>query len=86
MLNPNWPSADNKRYIGRLDRIYVSYTEYWERDYFIERYIYTRCLNNTPENHRLIYDVMERFPGNAPVQRVDLEAFLDRLWDLRKLR
>ena len=31
----DWSDHDNKKYIGKLDRIYVSLSETWEVEYFM---------------------------------------------------
>ncbi len=35
----DWSDHDNKKYIGKLDRIYVSMTEGYEVGYFIDKYL-----------------------------------------------
>lgn len=35
----DWSSHDNKRYIGKIDRIYVAMTETYEVEYFIDQYL-----------------------------------------------
>lgn len=37
----DWSKHDNKKYIGKIDRIYVSMTEDYEVEYFIDQYLKT---------------------------------------------
>ena len=75
----SWNSSDNKRYRGKIDRIYVSLTEYYEVDYFIDQYLKKRRADLTDKNRDVVGSHMDSFPGRAPIKRTDMEAFLDRV-------
>ena len=76
----NWNTQDNKHYRGPIDRVFVSLTEEYEIDYFIDQYLRTRGYAVTDENRRKVGAKMENYLGRAPVQRRDLEQFLDNGW------
>ncbi|POD54910.1 hypothetical protein [Pseudomonas syringae] len=73
-----WKSDDNKKYRGKLDRIYVSETEKWEVEYFIEQYLKTRNYKQNEENRILVAQKLEAAPGKAPHKRDDLNDWLDK--------
>lgn len=74
----DWSNHDNKRYRGKLDRIYVSTAEEWEVEYFIDHYLESRnCALNTA-NRSVIEQELENYSGRAPYKRDDLKAFLDQ--------
>lgn len=76
----NWNSQDNKHYRGPIDRVFVSQTEQYEVDYFIDQYLSTRNFALTDDNRKKVGQKMQGYPGHAPVKRSDLEAFLDKGW------
>jgi hypothetical protein len=76
----SWNAHDNKKYRGKIDRIYVSLTETYEAEYFINEYLKTRNYAVTDENRHKVAVKMETFPGHAPIMRTELEAFLDKGW------
>lgn len=73
----NWSNHDNKKYIGKLDRIYVSMTESYEVEYFIDHYLQTRRFRVSNKNRDIIASTLETYPGKAPFKRDDLSKFLD---------
>ncbi|MGQ3824216.1 hypothetical protein [Pseudomonas alliivorans] len=73
-----WKSEDNKKYRGKLDRIYVSETEKWEVEYFIEQYLKTRNYTQNEKNRSLVAHKLEDAPGKAPHKRDDLNVWLDK--------
>lgn len=73
-----WPQQDNKRYRGKIDRIFVSLTEYYEVDYYVDHYLASRKYAVHDANREVIHRQMNLYPGHAPIKRVDLDAFLDR--------
>lgn len=77
-IKGDWSGHDNKRYIGKLDRIYVSMTEEYEVEYYIDHYLETRGYGITNANRDVITAELESYPGRAPWKRVDLDAYLDR--------
>ncbi|SEM03502.1 hypothetical protein SAMN05518845_11511 [Variovorax sp. YR750] len=74
----DWSTHDNKKYIGKLDRIYVSMTEDYEVEYFIDKYLEDHAYTVNNKNRDVISSALESYPGKAPFKRDDLVAFLDR--------
>lgn len=74
----NWSDHDNKKYIGKLDRIYVSMTEGYEVEYFIDKYLEDHSYAVSNKNRDVIAGALEQYPGRAPFKRDDLIAFLDK--------
>lgn len=74
----DWSDHDNKKYIGKIDRIYVSMSENYEVEYFIDKYLLdnNRKINNN--NRDYVVNLLEIFPGKAPFKRDDLIKFLDK--------
>lgn len=73
----SWPQSDNKHYRGLIDRIFVSLTEWWEVDYYVAHYLQRHNSPVTPQNRAVIHGVMDRFPGRRPIQRTDMDTWLD---------
>lgn len=73
----DWSKHDNKKYIGKIDRIFVSMTEDYEVEYFIDHYLQTHKYTVNNENRNIIAAALEGFPGRAPFKRDDLTQFLD---------
>lgn len=73
----SWRKEDNKNYRGKIDRIYVSMTEKWEVEYFVDTYLKHRGAEVSDDNRGVILANMEKYPGSAPVKREDLIAFLN---------
>lgn len=74
----DWSNHDNKKYIGRIDRINVSMTEDYEVEYFIDQYLKTRRYTVNNANRDVVANELEKYPGNAPFKRDDLNDFLDK--------
>ncbi|HHA2503895.1 TPA: hypothetical protein ACOENT_002132 [Stenotrophomonas maltophilia] len=73
----DWSKHDNKKYIGKIDRIFVSMTEGYEVEYFIDHYLETHNYTVSNENRNIVAVALEDFPGRAPFKRDDLTRFLD---------
>lgn len=73
----NWNQQDNKKYRGKIDRVFVSMTEYYEVDFFVEQYLKKNNYAVTDANRDIIHAHMETYPGRAPIQRVALEQWID---------
>lgn len=73
----DWSAHDNKKYIGKLDRIYVSMTEDYEVEYFIDQYLKTRNYTISNKNRDIVVGVLEDYPGKAPFKRDELNTYLD---------
>jgi hypothetical protein len=76
----SWSDEDNKKYRGKIDRIFVSRTEYYEVRDFIEHYLKSRNYDLTDENRQKVSDKMHKYPGPVPVQREALESYMDEGW------
>lgn len=73
----NWSNHDNKKYIGKLDRIYVSMTEAYEVEYFIDHYLQTLSFDRSNSNRDIVTAALEAYQGTKPYKRDDLNKFLD---------
>lgn len=73
----DWSDHDNKKYIGKLDRIYVSMTEKYEVEYFIDHYLKTHGYTVNNAGRDVIAGALEQYPGKTPFKRDELIAFLD---------
>ncbi len=78
-----WNRSDNKKYRGKIDRVFVSLTESWEVEYFIDHYLKTRGKDVSDSNRDLIADKLEGVPGRAPHKRDDLNAWLDEQYGFK---
>lgn len=78
-----WDREDNKKYTGKLDRIYVSDEEDWEVEYYIDHYLETRGKDVSDKNRDILAAKLELFPGKAPHKRTDLNEWLDKEYDLK---
>jgi hypothetical protein len=77
-----WKSDDNKKYRGKIDRVFVSLTESWEVEYYIDHYLKTRGRALTDDSRSKVAHKLEGSPGRAPHKRDDLTAWLDKEWGL----
>lgn len=77
----DWSNHDNKKYKGKIDRIYVSMTEYYEVEYFIDKYLSDRNYGVNNENRDIIADALERYKGKSPYKRDDLINYLDSIYN-----
>lgn len=73
----SWRKEDNKNYRGKIDRVFVSMTEPWEVEHFVDTYLTTRGADLNDANRGVILNAMEDYPGKAPVLREDLVKFLN---------
>jgi hypothetical protein len=80
----NWSKHDNRKYIGKIDRVFVALSEYWEVEYYIDHYLETRKYNVNNKCRNIIAADLENVPGKAPHKRSDLDAYLDNVYALRK--
>lgn len=76
----DWSNHDNKKYIGKIDRIYVSMTESYEVEYFIDHYLEKNKFDVSNANRNIIANALETYPGKAPYKRDDLTTFLNNLY------
>ncbi len=73
----NWAAQDNKKYRGKIDRIYVSMTEHYEVDYYVGQYLKRKNYADTDANRAVIHKQMDLYPGRAPILRTDMDHWLD---------
>ncbi|WP_416056301.1 hypothetical protein [Stenotrophomonas maltophilia] len=73
----DWSKHDNKKYIGKIDRIFVSMTEDYEVEYFIDHFLETHGYERSNKNRDIIAAALEDFNGRAPFKRDDLTRFLE---------
>lgn len=73
----DWSDHDNKKYIGKIDRIYVSTSEFYEVEYFIDKYLSDNDYIINKENRNIITEFLEEYPGRPPYKRKDLINYLD---------
>ncbi len=60
-----------------IDKVFVSQTESWEVNHFVDHYLKTNNYTVNENNRRAVRDAIKEFPGRAPVKRADLSTFLD---------
>lgn len=80
IIKGDWSGHDNKKYIGKLDRIYVSMTEEYEVEYYIDQYLETRSYAVSNANRDKVAAALEKYPGRTPFKRDALNEYLDGLW------
>ena len=69
--------SDNKKYIGKIDRIRVSETEHYEVDYFVDHYLKTKGYGVSAENRKVLHGYLEDYPHHGTVMRDHLTQWLD---------
>lgn len=74
----SWQEKDDKKERGKIDRIYVSPTENYELHYFVDHYLKTNNFEVNDKNRQIICDEIENYPGNAPIQRYLITAYLNK--------
>ena len=74
----DWSDHDDKKYIGKIDRIYVSMSEYYEVEYFIDSYLDSRGFDVNNKNRNIIRGALEEYPGRTPFRRDQLQEYLDK--------
>lgn len=77
MQSSNWNQQDNKRYTGIGDQIFVSLTESYERQYFVDAYLRRRQALITDGNRRVVNAHIDQYTGRAPILRSALTLYLD---------
>lgn len=82
----DWSKHDNKKYVGKLDRMYVSMSEGYEVEYFIDHYLDTRGKGVTNSNRDKIVGALQSYPFPAPYSRGALSMFLDSTFQLARVK
>lgn len=57
------------------DRIFVSWTEQWALDEYIDNYVRSRRL--PPGAHEMVRELIAGYPAKPPFTKSDLDFFLD---------
>ncbi|GAB7547484.1 hypothetical protein [Cupriavidus sp. 8B] len=74
----DWSGKDNKHYRRHFDRIYVSETEEWEVEYFIDHYLKTHGYDTSQQRREAILWAISEYPGRKPILRTQLTASLEK--------
>jgi hypothetical protein len=72
-----WQRSDEKRYSGKIEGIFVSITEAWDVEDFIDQYLVLRGFQVNDMNRDRIALRLEAVPGRPPYRAVQLVAWLD---------
>jgi hypothetical protein len=59
------------------DRIYVSWTEYWDLVRYVDHYITSRNYPVTDQMRAKIRECMAKYPGGHPLKKADMDFYLD---------
>ena len=79
----SWSNTDNPNIRGPADSTYVSLTEQWERDRFIDSYLKSRNYSVNDESRRIVANDLKACTLPAPILRTTLEVWLDRVYASR---
>ena len=61
-----------------LECVYLSKTEHYRLNCFIEQYLKTRNLQSIPGIDGVLRSTLENYPGRAPVMVNELNAWIDK--------
>jgi hypothetical protein len=61
-----------------LECVYLSKTEHYRLNCFIEQYLKTRNLQSVPGIDAVLRSTLEDYPGRAPVMVNELNAWIDK--------
>jgi len=73
----SWNQQDNKQYRGPIDRAFVSLTEPYEVDYFIDAYLATHHYLVNDKNRGIVRGLVAGIPCKAQATRVASPAFVN---------
>jgi hypothetical protein len=62
---------------GSIDRIFVTWTQQWEVDEYIEYYLRKRRLASVDSARAAVWACIARYPGGTPHTKSDLDFYLD---------
>jgi hypothetical protein len=68
-----------------LECVYLSTTEHYRLDCFIEQYIKTRNLRSVPEIDGTLRSTLKHYPGKPPVMVNEVNAWIDKTLGYRAL-
>lgn len=60
-----------------IEKIYVSWTESWDLDRYVEHYLRERVRGREREARAVVLRIIARYPGDAPVTKSNMDYFLD---------
>ena len=63
--------------IATQDQIFVSWTQQWDLDFYIEHYLRTRRIKATDDVRHSVRQCMQSYPGRPPHMKSDVDYFLD---------
>ena len=58
--------------------IFVTWTQQWNVDEYVEHYVRTRRLALKDDSRALVRAVLASYPGKTPYRKSDLDFYLDR--------
>ena len=61
----------------RIDKVIVSWNEEWDLGRYLDRYLSTRRLTGRERALEALRACLDRYPGQAPFRKSDLDYFLD---------
>ena len=61
----------------RIEKVIVSWSEEWELGRYLERYLATRRIVVSEHAREALQACLDRYPGQAPFRKSDLDYFLD---------
>lgn len=73
-----WQRSDKKRYSGKIQSIFVSLTEAWDVEHFIDEYLGLRGFTLSDTNRDRIALLLEAAPGRSPYRAVQMVTWLDK--------
>ena len=59
------------------DRVYVSWTEQWDMDRYVDNYLSERKLSLSDAARAAIRSRIEGYPWEGPRKKADLDSYLD---------
>ncbi|MFZ3322422.1 MAG: hypothetical protein WA190_08630 [Usitatibacter sp.] len=60
-----------------MERIFVTWTQQWSIDDYVENYLRTRRLGNGEHARAAVLACLGRYNGGTPLCKSDLDFFLD---------
>ena len=60
-----------------IDRIFVTWTQQWDVDHYIDHYLRTRRLAASEATRACVRECMASYTGGRPHTKSDLDFFLD---------
>ncbi|WP_323772651.1 hypothetical protein [Alcanivorax sp.] len=73
-----WKDDDDKEITGPKDGIWVSPTETWEIDHFVEEYLKDHSYKVNDKNRAIVKRTIDNYSGSNPIKRDDLIDYLNQ--------